>query len=143
MASISKTLLVPYSCKQMFDLVDDVNTYMDFLPWCSSSEVLKIEGDEMIARLSIRKGKVDNSFTTRNRRVQNSCIEMKLVDGPFSHLNGAWTFEKLDELACTVSLNLEYEYSNGIVKKVFGVVFGHIMNSIVNAFVKRAGEVYD
>ena len=127
----------------MFDLVDDVDSYKEFLPWCSKSEVLSIEGSEMVARLSISKGRVKNSFTTSNRRVESSCIEMNLVDGPFSHLHGAWRFERLDDFACTVSLNLEYEYSNSIVKKVFGVVFGHIMNSIVNAFVKRAGEVYD
>ncbi len=127
----------------MFDLVDDIDSYKEFLPWCSKSEVLSLEGDEMVAKLSISKGRVNNSFTTCNRRVADSCIEMNLVDGPFNHLHGAWRFERLDDFACTVSLNLDYEYSNSIVKKVFGVVFGHIMNSIVNAFVKRAGEVYD
>ena len=127
----------------MYSLVDDVDSYKDFLPWCTKSEVLSLDGNEMVARLSISKGRVNNSFTTCNRRIENSSIEMNLVDGPFSHLHGFWRFEKLDDYACTVSLNLEYEYSNSIVKKVFGVVFGHIMNSIVNAFVKRAGEVYD
>lgn len=142
-ASISKTTLVPYSSQQMFDLVDDVVLYKDFLPWCSASEVISDDDAEMVARLSICKGKVSNSFTTKNRRKSGSYIEMNLVEGPFKHLNGAWRFQRIDDLACTVSLNLNYEYSNSIVKKVFGVVFGHIMNTMVNAFVKRAGEVYD
>lgn len=147
MAVVSKTQLVPYSAEQMFDLVDDVEHYQDFLPWCSSSEVVEDcyyedRDSEMVASLEVKKGKVKRSFTTRNQRKRAEYIKLDLVDGPFSKLQGSWRFLGLDEHACEVSLHLEYEYSSKVVKAVFGLVFNHVSNTLVKAFVKRAGDVY-
>ncbi len=143
MTTILKSQLVPYSTQQMFDLIDDVESYADFLPWCSCSEVISCEGDEMVARLELKKGRVKNSFTTRNYRENGEFIELNLVEGPFKELKGVWRFSKLDECACEVSIKLEYEYSNSMVKAVFGVIFNHASSTLVKAFVKRAGEIYD
>ena len=103
---------MPYSAEEMFTLVDDINAYQEFLPWCSNSEVLSREGDEVRGRLSLSKSGIEKSFTTCNRAQKNKMIEMRLEEGPFHHLEGFWRFNALAEDACKISLDLEFEFSN-------------------------------
>lgn len=143
MTVINRHALVPYSSEQMYELVDDINSYHQFLPWCSSSEELSRSDDEVKACIELAKGKVRKSFTTLNRVQKNKMIEMRLVNGPFKHLEGFWRFDALNGgKACKVSLDMEFEFSNKLLSMTVGPVFNTISNSLVDAFVKRAEEVY-
>jgi len=140
--TIQRTALVPYSADQMFALVDDIEAYPDFLPWCRSATVLSRDADEVRATIEIAKGSVRRSFTTLNRLQPGKMIEMRLIEGPFRHLQGFWRFEELEEGACKVSLDLEFEFSSRMVAMVVGPVFNQVANSLVDAFCKRAEQVY-
>ncbi|ANB01139.1 type II toxin-antitoxin system RatA family toxin [Ectothiorhodospira sp. BSL-9] len=142
MPSISRQAIVPYTPQEMFDLVNDVKAYPGFLPGCRSSAVLSADEDEIKASIELAKGAVRKSFTTRNRLQRNKMIEMRLVDGPFRHLEGFWRFDALNENATRVSLDLEFEFSNRIMSTVIGPVFHQVANSLVDSFVKRARVVY-
>lgn len=131
-----------YSAREMFDLVDDVDAYPAFLPWCRSSEVLSRNEDLVEASIEVAKGAVQKKFTTRNRLQQGKMIEMGLVEGPFKRLEGYWRFEVLSEQACKVSLDLDFEFSNRLMSMAFGTVFSQIANTLVDAFCKRAVDVY-
>jgi len=142
MPIINKSALVPYNSSTMYDVVDDVERYTEFLPWCGSSRVLSRNEREVEASIEIAHRGINKSFTTRNRLQKDELIEMSLVDGPFTHLQGFWRFESLGDLGCKVSLNLEYEFSNKILSIAIGPVFGQIANTLVDAFCKRADELY-
>ncbi len=142
MASINKSALVPYSTAQMYALVNDIDSYSDFLPWCGSSELLSASEDEVRAVIEIAHGSLHKSFTTRNRLQKNKMIEMRLEKGPFKHLEGFWRFDELDENACKVRLDLDFEFSNRLMGMAMGPIFSQIANSLVEAFVKRAEQVY-
>lgn len=139
---ITRSALVPYTQQEMFDLVSDVDTYPQFLPWCSGARTLAHGDDEVQARIDFSVSGVSKSFTTRNRLVGNSAIQMQLVDGPFSQLEGSWRFEPLGDAGCKISLDLEYDFSSRMVSMVTGPVFNKIANSLVDAFRQRAVEVY-
>ena len=142
MDSIDRTALVHYTPQEMFALISDINAYPQFLPWCSGADILTQEDDGVIARIDFSVGKVKQSFTTRNRHQPGAEIGMQLVDGPFSQLEGYWQFESLGEAGCKISLQLNYGFSSKMVGLVVGPVFGKIANSLVDAFQKRAIEVY-
>lgn len=142
MTAISRSALVPYSAEEMFDLVADVGAYQDFLPWCGGSEVLERGDDELHGRIIIAKAGFERSFTTLNRFQRGKMMEMRLVEGPFRHLEGFWRFQPLREDACKVSLDLEFEFSNALVGMAFGKIFVQIANTLVDAFVTRAEDVY-
>lgn len=142
MTTISKNALVPYSATEMFDLVNDIESYQRFLPWCRSSSVLSETEDEVRATIEIAHGSLHKSFTTCNRLQKNKMIEMRLEQGPFKHLEGFWRFDVLGERACKVSLDLDFEFSNKLVGMAMGPIFSQIANSLVDAFSKRAVEVY-
>ena len=142
MESIDRSALVPYTPHEMFVLVTDAAAYPQFLPWCCGAEVLSYEHDEMVARLDFSVGGVSKSFTTRNGHQADFEVSIQLVDGPFSQLDGRWRFEPLGEQGCKISLFLEYDFSSKIVSMVVGPVFSQIANSLVDAFQKRAAEVY-
>jgi ribosome-associated toxin RatA of RatAB toxin-antitoxin module len=140
--SITRSALVPYTQQEMFALVSDVDTYPRFLPWCSDAKTLSHEDDEVSARIDFSVSGVSKSFTTRNRHVGNEAILMRLEEGPFSHLQGSWRFDPLGEEGCKISLNLEYDFSSKMIGVMTGPVFSKIANSLVDAFQKRAAEVY-
>ncbi len=142
MATISRSALVPYTAESMFDLVDDVDTYEDFLPWCKESHVLWRKDDELKATVWISKGGVEKSFTTVNRTQRGKMIEMRLVEGPFRRLDGYWRFQALGDQGCKISLDLEFEFSNRLVKMAFGKIFNQIASRLVDAFVERAHDIY-
>ena len=142
MAQVNKSALVPYSAEQMYKLVDDVNSYHKFLPWCGASEEISREDDKVVASVTIAKAGVNKTFTTRNTCHQFSKIEMGLVDGPFKELHGAWHFTELKESACKVTLELEYEFSSKLLAMVVGPVFNQVANTMVDSFVKQAKVAY-
>ena len=142
MASINKSALVPYTPAEMFALVDDIDSYAKFLPWCNGARVLSRTEDEVRATIELSKGGVDKAFTTCNRIQQNKMIEVRLVEGPFKHLNGFWRFDALGDDGCKVSLDLEFEFASRLLSTVVGPVFSQIANSLVDSFLKRAVDVY-
>jgi ribosome-associated toxin RatA of RatAB toxin-antitoxin module len=139
---INKSALIPYSAEKMYELVADVDSYEQFLPWCGRSTVLSQTDDEVKGQIEIQHTGMNKTFTTLNRMQKNKMIEMRLVDGPFKHLQGFWRFDALDENGCKISLDLEFEFSNKLISMAFGPVFSQIANSMVDAFCKRAIEVY-
>ncbi len=142
MASINKSALVPYTPAEMFALVDDIDSYSQFLPWCSGSRVLSRTDDEVRATIELSKGGVEKAFSTCNRIQKNKMIEMRLLEGPFKCLEGFWRFDALGEDGCKVALDLEFEFSSRMLSMVVGPVFGQIANSLVDSFQKRAVAVY-
>lgn len=142
MPNVNKSALVPFSAEQMYKLVEDVNSYHKFLPWCSASEEIKRENDVIVGSVTIAKGGVNKKFTTRNLLQKNKMIEISLVDGPFKHLHGFWRFDALKADACKVSLDLEYEFSSKILGMVVGPVFNQVANSMVDSFVEEAKTLY-
>lgn len=142
MASVEKSVLVPYSAEQMFALVDNVADYPQFLPWCGGASASSVEGSTVHATVHIDYHHIKQSFTTENVRRVPHCIDITLKDGPFRHLDGSWHFIPLSESACKIELQLHYEFSHKLLEKVFGPVFHYITNSLVDAFVHRAEKVY-
>jgi ribosome-associated toxin RatA of RatAB toxin-antitoxin module len=126
----------------MFALVNDIESYPKFLPWCRSARILSRNRDEIRATLEMVKGVIHKSFTTCNRLQQDKMVEIRLLDGPFRRLEGFWRFEALREDACKVSLDLEFEFSNAVLRATLGPVFHQIANSLVEAFCKRAADLY-
>lgn len=142
MTTISKSALVAYSASQMYALVDDIDAYAEFLPWCAGSRVLSRNEHEVRGVIELARGGVQKSFTTCNRLQKNKMIEIRLVEGPFKHLEGFWRFHPLTDENCKVSLDMDFEFSNRLVSLVFGPVFNQITNTLVDAFCKRAVDVY-
>ncbi len=142
MTTVNKSALVPYSPAEMFALVDDIERYPEFLPWCSAARVVSRDDDEVRASLALSKSGVEKSFTTCNRNQKNKMIEVSLVEGPFKHLRGFWRFEPLGDSGCKVSLDMDFEFSSRVLGMMVGPVFSQVANSLVDSFHKRAGEVY-
>ena len=142
MPVISKSALVPYSASEMYALVNDIAAYPDFLPWCGSSEIINRTDDEVRASIELSRSGITKSFTTLNRLQKDKMIEMRLVEGPFKHMEGFWRFEKLNDLACKVMFDIEFEFSSKILAMTVGPVFSQITSTMIDAFTKRAVEVY-
>jgi ribosome-associated toxin RatA of RatAB toxin-antitoxin module len=142
MAVVHKTVLLGYSAEQMFALVDRVEDYPQFLPWCGGVEVKQREEGRLIATLKINYHGVKQSFTTENTNVRPSSMTMRLLEGPFKHLHGTWQFKPLREDACKVEFDLQYEFSNKLIEQIIGPVFNMIANSFIDSFSKRAEAVY-
>jgi ribosome-associated toxin RatA of RatAB toxin-antitoxin module len=142
MRNVCRSALVPYSAREMFVLVDDVEAYPEFLPWCNDAEVHSRSEDVIEATLELHKGAVSKHFTTRNRRMPFESIGIELVGGPFRHLSGGWQFKALGEQGCKVSLELDFEFSSLIVDMMFGAYFEETCNSLVDAFTNRAVAVF-
>ncbi len=142
MTRISKSALVSHSPEEMFKLVDDIEAYAEFLPWCGKAKELSRDKKKVEASILVSHSGLNKEFTTQNKNTAFSKIEMHLVNGPFKNLDGEWLFEPLGETACKVSLNLEFEFSSKIIGITFGPVFSKIASSLVDAFIKRAEIVY-
>ncbi|MCF6439933.1 type II toxin-antitoxin system RatA family toxin [Pseudoalteromonas luteoviolacea] len=141
MPQVEKSALVMYSTQEMFDLVNDVDAYPDFLPNCSGAKVLSSSNDEMTASLEISKAGLTKWFTTKNQ-FEGNRVKMQLVDGPFKSLQGYWEFIELDEQACKVNLKLEFEFASKLIELAFGKVFNEVAKNMVTAFTQRAKSVY-
>ncbi|MCH7345778.1 type II toxin-antitoxin system RatA family toxin [Pelomonas sp. CA6] len=149
MKQVRKSVLLWYSPREMYELVTSVERYPEFLPWCESAQVLEQHEDGMTAKLSLAYGGVRHAFTTRNTQQTDRQVEMRLVDGPFSLLDGVWQFLPLgkpgaegDAQACKVEFDLRYAFSSKALEVVVSPVFDRIANTFVDSFVKRAEQVY-
>ncbi len=142
MAHVHKTALVPYSAKQMFDLVNDFLHYPEFLPWCRSTRLISRTETELCGEIEVARIGVRQKFATCNTLHEPDRVDIRLLEGPFKKLEGGWRFTSLREDACKVELVLDFEFSGGLIDKAFGAVFQQIANSLVDAFCKRADEIY-
>ena len=142
MEKVNRSALVPYTTEEMFALVSDVETYPEFLPWCTEAKVLSHEHDEVRASISFAVGGLTRSFATRNYFQVNKMIEMQLVEGPFSSMHGCWQFDSLGDDGCKISLHIEYDFSSRMLGMVVGPVFNQISNTRVDSFQQRAVEIY-
>jgi coenzyme Q-binding protein COQ10 len=142
MTTIHRSALVPYSARQMFDLVADIPSYPKFLPWCGGARIVSAQEDEVIAAIDIAYSGVHKTFATRNLLQRDKMMEIRLLEGPFSYLQGLWQFLPLDEHECKISLNLEFEVANKIVSLVLTPVFSNIANQLVDRFHRRAADLY-
>ncbi len=147
MKQVNKSVLLWYSPEEMYELVTAVHDYPRFLPWCESAEVLNTYEDGVTARLGLSYAGVKQQFSTRNTHVPGRSVVMALVDGPFSLLDGTWTFAPLGaavatEKACKVVFDLRYAFSNAALEAVVSPVFDRVANTFVDSFVKRAQAVY-
>lgn len=142
MTTISKSALVAHSAEKMFKLVDDIEAYSEFLPWCGKATEISRSEKNVEASLFISHSGLNKEFTTQNQNTAFNKIQMHLVNGPFKNLDGIWLFESLSESACKVSLNLEFEFSSKIISITLGPIFNKMANSLVDAFIKRADAVY-
>ncbi len=142
MTIVKRSRVVPYTCEQMYKLVDDVERYGEFLPYFSGSTVHHRDEDEVQATLNITAAGMSKSFTTRNRLQINKMIEIRLVDGPFSHLEGFWRFDEVPE-GCHLSFDLEFDFAGRMFSMLLGPVFEQVTNKMVDAFCDRAKALYD
>lgn len=142
MHKVNRSALVPYTAHEMFSLVDDVESYPEFVPWCSDATIESRSGDSIVATLELHKGPVSKHFTTRNTRRGSEAIDMELVGGPFRHLSGEWRFRDIEGQGSRVSLELEFEFNSKLVDMMFGTFFKDAGDSMVDAFTTRAREVY-
>ena len=142
MARVEKSVLIEHSAQRMFELVDRVEDYPQFLPWCSRTELKFRDPHKTAATLHISYLSVKSHFTTENDKETPSWMKIRLVDGPFRRLEGMWRFRALTEHACKIEFELSYEFSSRTFEKVIGPVFSNIVNTFVDAFVRRADQIY-
>jgi ribosome-associated toxin RatA of RatAB toxin-antitoxin module len=140
MVVVDRSVLAPYAANEMFALVDDVESYPQFLPWCEGTRVALREADRTVATIRANYHGLRQEFTTQNTRRPGERIDMALVSGPFRTLRGHWQFTPLGEGGCRVDFRLEYEFASALLEKVAGPVFRHIADNFVDAFVRRAEQ---
>ncbi|MAZ77436.1 MAG: ubiquinone-binding protein [Legionellaceae bacterium] len=142
MTTLHRTALVPYQPKQMFALVNQIEHYPEFLPWCHGTTVTSRTESEVIATIEVAAKGIHKQFTTRNVLQPDSRMEMHLVEGPFREFLATWQFEPIGDAGCKVMLDMSFEFSNKIMSMLLGTVFNRAVNSMIEAFTKRAAEVY-
>lgn len=142
MPVVSKSALVFHSAQQMYQLVCDFESYPSFLPWCSSSRLISRTPEKICGELEVSRVGIRQRFSTCNRLVENEKMDILLLDGPFRKLQGSWRFIELKPGACKVELLLEFEFAGQLIDAAFGRVFSQIANTLVDAFCKRADEIY-
>ncbi|MDZ7839737.1 MAG: type II toxin-antitoxin system RatA family toxin [Gammaproteobacteria bacterium] len=142
MYRVNRSALLNYSARQMYDLVVDIEHYPEFLNWCSETRILERTESEVVASIEIRFKGLHRSFTTRNRMDDGRSVRIELVDGPFRTLNGIWRFVELDEHASKIELDLEFDFSSVFLARIVGPVFSQIANRQLDAFQRRAAQVY-
>lgn len=142
MKTVKRSVLLPYSDAQMFELVAAVDKYPEFMPWCGGATIKEQTPEGVIASVTISFAKLTQTFTTRNTHDYPRKITLQLVEGPFSKLVGSWEFIALDETACKVIFSLDYDFNNRALALVIGPVFNRIANSFIDSFTQRAQVIY-
>ena len=142
MKSIKKELLVPYSASNMFNLVNDLERYPEFLPWCNKATILQSSENLMIGAIELKYAAFNQSFTTKNTLVAPHKITMNLVDGPFKHFFGEWTFTDISAEGSKVEFLLQFEFQNALLGLAFNKVFEGIANEMITHFYQRAQKIY-
>jgi len=140
MHNIHKSAIVLHSSKKMFQLVDSVENYPLFLPWCGSTQIIERDNSKTIASIEINYKGIRQKFTTENTKKQNKEMMIKLIDGPFQSLSGQWIFKNLDNNICQIEVKLEYQFSNIILEKLISPVFNIIANTFIDEFIKEANK---
>ncbi len=142
MPVVNKSALVRHSAVQMYDLVADFESYPQFLPWCRSTRLISRSEDRLCGELEVARLGISQRFSTCNRLLPGERMDIELNEGPFRKLRGGWVFTPLREDACKVELELDFEFSGKLINTAFGAVFNQIADTLVDAFCKRADEVY-
>ncbi len=142
MPRVERSALVPYPAERMFELVDDVESYPEFLPWCADARVLERREERMRAELVVARAGIRHAVRTENARRRPEHIELHLLDGPFSHFEGRWRFTRLAADASKVALHLEFEYSGRMVRFALGPFFNRAADTLVDAFCERAHALH-
>lgn len=143
MTSINRSALVEYSAEQMFDLVNDIEHYPQFMQGCVSAKVLSQSDTELVGELRLAKAGISQQFTTKNTLLRPERIDMSLVEGGFKNFSSQWTFDALTTNACKVSLSMEFEFKSGLMGFTAEKLFSSSANNLVDAIVQRAHEVYN
>jgi len=139
---IKRSALIAYSAKKMYQLVDDVERYPEFVPYCKESQIIERNTASVSAKLLVSKSGIAKSFSTTNSLTPFESIHMELLNGPFKYLSGGWHFKALSDEACKIELDLEYEFSNKLASIAFSKVFNQLVQSMMTAFTERAQEIY-
>jgi ribosome-associated toxin RatA of RatAB toxin-antitoxin module len=139
---VERSAMVTFTAKQMFDLVNDVGHYPDFLPWCTGARVDEESETQRVASVKVARGVLRTEFTTRNTLKRDAQILMRLVDGPFRDLIGEWRFDAIGERGSRVSFRVEFEFKNRLTAAALGAAFEAVCSTIVDAFVARAQKIY-
>jgi len=145
MHQVNRQAIVKYNAQNMFDLVNDVKSYPEFLKWCNESHVIEKQTDNMIAGMTISLAGIKKQFTTKNEFIksnENYQINLSLIKGPFENLIGNWIFTHLTGNASKIELHLEFNFKSGFLNNAFKRAFGKIAQQLVSDFVKRANHVY-
>lgn len=142
MKQVRRTAIVPFSAEQMYALVNDIEAYPEFLPWCAEARVLTRRDDSLTASVTMAVGRLHHSFTTANTMQPGRRIAVRLLTGPFRHLEGSWEFVPAGADACEIRLDMQFEFKNRLVELSLGRIFDQIVNSLVGAFTRRAAHVY-
>ena len=148
MSTVKKSALVIHSAERIFDLVNSVDQYPDFLPWCGGSRIDEQSQLHMVAEVTIGYKGINKAFKTRNKlsrptETHPGSIQMDLLEGPFKQLDGQWTFTPLDTQGSRIEFELRYQFSNNIMSRLIGPVFDRIAETFVDSFVRRAEQLYD
>lgn len=142
MSQINQSALVSFSAKQMYQLINDVESYPQFLPGCVGSRILSVDDHEMTAVIEVAKAGINKTFTTRNILQDNRSIVLNLVEGPFRQFNGEWRFTPLSARSCKVEFKLDFQFTNKLLELAFGKIFKELMGGLLYAFTERAKEIY-
>lgn len=142
MATVNRSAVVRHTPKQMFDLVNDFESYPEFLPGCRRARLIERDENHLIGEMTLGRAGIEQSFTTRNDLHEPERIDLSLVKGPFKRLRGRWLFTPLGENICRVSLELEFEFANRLLAMAFGKLFQQVAGQLVDAFTRRADQLY-
>lgn len=140
--NVSRSALLPFSARQIYQIIADVRSYPLFLNWCDGTDVMSESESEMIAKLFISYGKLTFGFSTRNDMIVDQSVSMNLVDGPFSSLDGKWEIKSLGDSACKVSLKMDFKFESTMTQRLFGGVFKSVISAQLDAFQKRAHDLH-
>jgi len=143
MKKLARSAIVEHSAAEMYALVEDIEAYPSFLPWCTAAEVHSRQGDVTEATLTVGVGALSQSFTTRNTNRPGEAIDLKLVKGPFRRFAAHWRFVPLSEHASRIEFSLEYEFSSRTLGRLLAPLFDGMADTMVDAFVRRADEVHE
>ncbi|WP_233120083.1 type II toxin-antitoxin system RatA family toxin [Rappaport israeli] len=141
MPQIFKSKKLFYTPKQMFDLVADIESYPEFLPWCARARLIERNENEIIGSITAQKGGFNKSFTTRNHYDYPNWMSISLLEGPFKHLQGRWEFKSLPEGGCEVSYQMDFS-TPFFLAPFLAPLMEHMGNTMVDSFAKRADSVY-
>ena len=142
MKRVSRSAIVEHSAQALYALIEDIESYPAFLPWCRSARVQSRTETRTVATLSVGLRGIKQSFTTENRNTPGQAIQMRLVEGPFRHFSATWRLTPLGAHAARVEFSMTYEFSSKVLAKMLEPLFGQIADTMVDAFVRRADALY-